>query len=187
MEKNKIGARTFLYPMPTLLVGANVNKKSNFLVVAYAGIVNHHPPMIEIALGKAHYTNAGIKENKTFSVNMPSEDMVRATDYCGLVSGKRVDKSTVFKTFYGGLKTAPMIEECPLNLECKLVDTLSYGGNEMFIGEIIEAYTDERYLTDGLPDISKMRPIIFSMHDNNYWKLGEHLGGAWHIGRDYKA
>ncbi len=185
MKKMKISSRTYLYPMPTLLLGADVNGKANFMVVAYSGIVNHYPPMIEVASGKGHYTNIGIKENKTFSINHPSDDMLKVTDYCGLVSGKRVDKSKIFKAFYGELKTAPMIEECPLNLECKLKDTLSYGGNEIFIGEIVEAYSDDRYLTNNLPDISKIKPIIFSMHDNNYWKLGEHLGKAWSIGKDY--
>ncbi len=143
--------------------------------------------MIEITLGKRHYTNTGIKENGTFSVNIPSEEMVTVTDYCGIVSGKDIDKSPLFETFYGRLKTAPMIRECPINLECKLVQTLEFSGmNEIFIGEIVEAYAEEKYLTNGLPDIKKVKPIIFSMHDNNYWKIGEHLGRAWSIGKEFK-
>jgi len=188
MEKIAIGAKTFLYPMPTTLVGANVRGKPNFLTVAYCGIVQHRPAMIAVESSKTHYTNAGIKENGTFSVNIPSEEMVRITDYCGIVSGKTVDKSTLFETFYGTLGTAPMIKECPINLECKLVQTLDYGGTgEIFIGEIVEAYSEERYLTNGLPDIKKIKPIIFSMHDNNYWKIGEHLGRAWNIGKNFKS
>ena len=188
MEKIAIGAKTFLYPMPTTLVGANVRGKPNFLTVAYCGIVQHSPAMIAVESSKTHYTNAGIKENGTFSVNIPSEEMVKITDYCGIVSGKTVDKSTLFETFYGTLGTAPMIKECPINLECKLVQTLDYGGTgEIFIGEIVEAYSEERYLTNGLPDIKKIKPIIFSMHDNNYWKIGEHLGRAWNIGKNFKS
>ena len=187
MEKNKLGARTFLYPMPTTLVGANVNGKPNYLTIAYCGIVQHSPAMIAVTLGKPHYTNAGIKENGTFSVNIPSAEMVKITDYCGLFSGSKVDKSKLFETFYGKLKTAPMIRECPVNLECKLVQTLDFGGtNEVFIGEIVEAYAEEQYLTDGLPDLKKINPIVFSMHDNNYWTVGEHLGKAWKIGREFK-
>ena len=186
MEKIKIGAKTFLYPMPITLVGANVVGKPNFLTIAYCGIVQHNPAMIAVTLGKAHYTNAGIKENKTFSVNIPSEEMVVITDYCGIVSGKNVDKSILFTTFYGELKTAPMIRECPINLECKLAQTLDFGGiDEIFIGEIVEAYAEGKYLTNGLPDIKKIKPIIFSMHDNNYWKIGDHLGRAWNIGREF--
>jgi len=187
MKKLEIGAKTFLYPMPTTLVGANVRGKPNYLTVAYCGIVNYKPPAISVALGKAHYTNIGIKENGTFSVNMPSEAMVKITDYCGLVSGHKVDKSGLFETFYGKLATAPMIKECPLNLECKLMQTLELAmGGEVFIGEIVAAYSEERYLTDGLPDIKKMNPIIFSMHDNNYWSVGDHLGRAWNIGKERK-
>jgi flavin reductase (DIM6/NTAB) family NADH-FMN oxidoreductase RutF len=187
MNKIEIGAKTFLYPMPTTLVGANIAGKPNYLVVAYCGIVNHSPPAISIALGKAHYTNIGIKENRTFSVNIPSEKLVKITDYCGLVSGHKVDKSDLFETFYGKLETAPMIRECPLNLECNLIQTVELSIDEVFIGEIVAAYSEDRYLTDNLPDIKKMKPIIFSMHDNSYWKVGEHLGSAWNVGKELKS
>lgn len=186
MEKIEIGAKTFLYPMPTTLVGANVGGKPNYLTIAYCGIMDHHPPLISVALGKTHYTNMGIKENGTFSVNIPSAEMVKITDYCGLVSGHKADKSGLFETFYGKLKTAPMIKECPLNLECKVVRSLEFVIDQAFIGEIVAAYSEERYLTDGLPDIKKMEPILFSMHDNNYWRIGEHLARAWNIGKEFK-
>ena len=187
VRKKKIGADTYLYPMPTTIVGANVNNKANFLAIAYCGIVQHNPPMISVAIGKQHYTNQGIKKNKTFSVNIPSEEMVKVTDYVGIKSGKTIDKAQLFELFYGELETAPMIKEAPLNLECKLIKTLDFGGmNEIFIGEIIETYAEEEILTRGLPDIKKIKPILFSMHDNNYWKVGEHLGQAWSIGFEYE-
>ena len=186
-NKMKIGARTFLYPMPTVLVGANVEGKPNYLTVAYCGIVNHRPPMLAVSLHKSHHTNLGIKENGTFSVNLPSTTMVKVTDHVGIVSGRDEDKSNLFENFYGDLGTAPMIAECPLNLECKLVQILNLGGtNELCIGEIVETYTREAFLTNGLPDIQKLDPIIFSMHDNHYWKLGNYLGPAWSIGKDFK-
>jgi flavin reductase (DIM6/NTAB) family NADH-FMN oxidoreductase RutF len=183
----KIGARTFLYPMPTVLVGANVEGKPNYLTAAYCGIVNHQPPMLAVSLHKSHHTNPGIRENGTFSVNIPSTSMVKITDYVGIVSGNELDKSHLFENFYGTLGTAPMIAECPLNLECKLAQVLNLGGtNELYIGEIVETYTQEQFLTNGLPDIKKLDPIIFSMHDNRYWKVGDCLGPAWSIGKDFK-
>ncbi|MEM3586879.1 MAG: flavin reductase family protein, partial [Candidatus Jordarchaeaceae archaeon] len=142
--------------------------------------------LISISLNKAHYTNQGIKENKTFSVNIPSAEMAIVTDYCGLFSGSKIDKSTIFVTFYGKLKTAPMIMECPLNLECKLVQTLEFPVDEVFIGEIVSVYSEKQYLTNGLPDIKKINPLVFSMHDNNYWKIGEKVGQAWNIGKKFK-
>ncbi|MCM8773575.1 MAG: flavin reductase family protein [Candidatus Omnitrophica bacterium] len=187
MSKNKIGANTYLYPMPVTIVGANVNGKANFVTVAYCGIVQHKPPMISVTLSKSHYTNLGIKENNTFSVNIPSRDMVSVTDYIGLNSGRDIDKSKLFKIFYGKLKTAPLIEEAPLNLECKLIQCLDYGGSgEIFMGEIVEVYIEEGMLTEGLPDIEKIKPFIFSMHDGNYWEVGKRIAKAWDIGKIYK-
>ena len=184
--KQAIGAKTCLYPMPCVLVGANVQGKPNYLTVAYCGIVQHQPPMLAITLNKRHYTNAGIVENGTFSVNIPSASMVEVTDYCGLVSGRQHDKSALFDTFYGMLGTAPMIRACPLSLECKLREQLDVGGtNDIFIGEIIEVYADERVLTNGVPDIRKIDPIIFSMYDNNYWRIGPHLARAWSVGKEF--
>ncbi|MFX0202911.1 MAG: flavin reductase [Candidatus Hodarchaeota archaeon] len=101
MKKIAIGTKTFLYPMPTTLVGANVHGKQNYLVIANCGIMNHNPPIILMVLNKRHYINDGIKENSTFSVNISSVDMVKITDNCGLFSGNKVDKSQLFETFYG--------------------------------------------------------------------------------------
>ena len=186
MNKKEIGAKPFLYPMTITIIGANVNGKPNYIPIAYIGIVQHSPALIALGMGKAHYTNQGIKENGTFSVNLPSQEMLKVTDYIGIYSGKKIDKSELFTNFYGELKTAPMIEECPLNLECKLVEALDLGGtNEIFIGEIVAVYAEEKYLMKDLPDIKKIKPIAFSMHDNNYWAIGDHLGKAWSIGRTY--
>lgn len=186
MDKKSIGAKTFLYPMPTTLVGALVDGKPNYLAAAYCGIVNHAPPYISVSLSKTHHTNRGIREHGVFSVNMPSADMHEITDYCGLVSGAKADKSNLFETFYGKLETAPMIAECPLNLECRMVQILEYSPDHVFIGEIVEAYAAEKYLTDGLPDITKMDPLIFSMHDLNYWRIGAHVARAFHCGKNFK-
>ena len=110
--------------------------------------------------------------------------MLEVTDYCGIVSGKKADKSDIFRSFYGKLGKAPMIHECPVNLECRLVDTLDFGGgSEVFIGEILESYAEEKYFCNGIPDVEKIEPIVFSMYDNNYWGIGEHLGKAWYSGK----
>jgi flavin reductase (DIM6/NTAB) family NADH-FMN oxidoreductase RutF len=187
MSKNKIRPGPYLYPMPIVLVGANYKGKPNFMPIAWVSIVEHQPPMISISAHQSHYTNQGIKESKTFSVNTPSVDMVVAMDYCGIKSGKEIDKSKVFNVFYGDLKSAPMIKEAPLNLECKVVNIIDIKkGHEIFIGEIINAYAEDEIMKGAIPDISKLQPIIFSMNDNNYWKLGEQIGRAWSIGKKYK-
>ena len=114
--------------------------------------------------------------------------MVKLTDYLGLKSGKEVDKSNLFEIFFGDLKTAPMIKDAPVNLECELVKTINIEkSHDIFIGEILNAYSEDKYLTNGIPDIQKMQPFVFSMNDNNYWNIGEHIGRAWSIGKDYNA
>ncbi len=187
MDKINLGSTIPAYPMPVSLVGAHVDGKPNFLAVAWFTMVSYKPPRIAIALGKGHYTNPGIKENKTFSVCLPSEDMAEITDYCGIVSGKKNDKSEIFDLFYGELNTAPMIRDCPLNMECTLVEIVESSLNEIFIGEIVGTYTEERFLTDGKSDFKKIKPLILSQPDTSYWRLGEPLAKAWSIGKKYKA
>jgi flavin reductase (DIM6/NTAB) family NADH-FMN oxidoreductase RutF len=173
--------------MPVSLVGAYVNGKPNFMAVAWFTMASYKPPRIAITLGKGHYTNPGIRENKTFSVCLPSEDMVEITDYCGIVSGKKTDKSEIFDLFYGELKTAPLIRDCPLCMECKLVEIVESGPNEIYIGEIIGTYTEDKFLTDGKLDFRKMKPLILSQPDTSYWRLGEQVAMAWNIGKKYKV
>jgi flavin reductase (DIM6/NTAB) family NADH-FMN oxidoreductase RutF len=150
-------------------------------------MASYKPPRIAITLGKGHYTNPGIKENNAFSLCLPSEDMVEITDYCGIVSGKKTDKSEIFDLFYGELKTAPLIRDCPLCVECKLVDIVESASNEIYIGEIVGTYTEDRFLTDGKLDFSKMKPLILSQPDTSYWRLGKQVAKAWNIGKKYKA
>ena len=105
--KKKIGNQNVLYPTPVTVVGALVNGKINFLNIAHVGILNAKAPhLISLGMGKMHHTNAGIRENKTFSVNILSQEQMVEADYVGLVSGTRTDKSGVFETFFGELKTA---------------------------------------------------------------------------------
>lgn len=182
MEKQEIGIEAIFYPMPCALVGANVGGKPNYLTVAWFSMVNFKPPYIAIALGNIHYTNPGIKENGAFSVNIPSTDMAEVTDYCGIASGRKYDKAKYFRTFYGKLKTAPMIEECPYNLECRLVQTVELPADELFIGEIVAAYSDARFLTDGMPNMKKINPLILSMPESTYLTVGERVGKAWEMG-----
>jgi flavin reductase (DIM6/NTAB) family NADH-FMN oxidoreductase RutF len=186
MEKINLGSTIPAYPMPVSLVGTLINGKPNFMAVAWFTMVSHKPPRIAIALGKGHFTNPGIKENQTFSICLPSEEMVAVTDYCGIVTGKKTDKSEIFDVFYGELKTAPLINECPLSMECKVVDTVVSGLNEIFIGEIVGTYTEEKFMKEHKLDFTKMKPIILSQPDTAYWSLGEPIAKAWSIGKKFK-
>ena len=183
--KTEAGAKNCLYPLPTTIIGALVDEKPNFITMAHVGIMD--PCSVSLGMNKIHYTNRGIKENETFSINLPSIDLVEKTDYCGLVSGKTVDKSNIFKIFYGKLEKAPMIEECPINMECKLLKTVDFPNHDIFIGEVVNTFYDDVILTDGKPDIAKLKPLLFAMHDQSYWGIGEKIAKAWYIGKDMKC
>ncbi len=186
MEKKQIGAKSYINPMPVTLVGANVSGKPNYLTIASCNMMCSKPPIVFVSLVKTRHTATGIRENNTFSINMPSANMAKVTDYCGITSGHKVDKSRLFTTFYGKLGNAPMIEECTVNMECKVLQTLQYGRDDIFIGEVVAAYAEEKYLTNGLPDMRKVAHFTYSLNDDNYWALGEHLGKAYSIGKDFK-
>ena len=173
-------------PMPVALVGALVGGKPNFMAVGWLTRVNHQPPMLAVALNKQHHTPKGIIENGTFSACFPNVAMAQITDYCGVVSGRKADKSELFEVFYGETETAPMIAECPLNIECKLVQTVELPSNNLYIGEIVNAYSEERFMTDGKLDFQKLDPLLLTMPDNNYWSFGENVGKAWKDGAALK-
>ena len=179
----RIDNNVSIYPMPVVLAGAVVGGQANFLAVGWISRVNSRPPMLAMALNKTHHTNGGIREHKEFSINIPDVDLLEKVDYCGLVSGREADKSKLFDVFYGKLRSAPLIRECPLSLACTLVEMVSLPSNDLFIGEIVEAYAEENALTAGSPDITKMQPFTLTMPDNTYWKIGGRAGKAWDAGR----
>jgi len=183
MEKIKFGPQTLLYPMPAVLVGANINEKPNFMTAAWCAIAAQKPPAVSVAIRKERYTLEGVRENGTFSINVPSTDMVKKTDYCGVYSGKKNDKSQIFKTFYGTLTTAPLIQECPLNLECKVMHYLEVGSHTLVVGEIIETYLSEDCLTNGKVDPAKIDPLIYIPGTIKYHRLGEDIASAFKVGK----
>jgi flavin reductase (DIM6/NTAB) family NADH-FMN oxidoreductase RutF len=186
MEKIKVDRNAFVYPMPVVLVGSMVDNRPNFMTVAWVNRVNFQPPMLAVAIGLKQYTNEGITAHRTFSVNIPSADLVEKVDYCGMVSGRNQDKSKVFEIFQGELPNTPMIKDCPLTMECKVFKTVDLPADYLYIGEIVNAYSENRYLTAGKPDVHKINPFVLTMPDNHYWKIGPAAGMAWSIGKSYK-
>lgn len=127
------------------------------------------PQYISMSLARTHYSNKGIKERRQFSVNIPSEDLVVQTDYCGIVSGKRTDKSDLFELFHSELEHTPMISTCPVCMECRLERIIEFPTHEVFVGEIVETHCDEDVLVSGKIDLAKVKPILFDMSSRKYW------------------
>jgi len=183
MEKITLGPMPYMSVMPTLLVGVNVKGKPNYMTAAWATVACMAPPMVCVAINKVRHTVKGIEENKTFSLNIPSAKLAVETDHCGLVSGAHEDKSDVFKSYYGKLKTAPLAGECPVNIECKLFKSVDCGSHLLYIGEIVEIHANKSCLTDGKLDVAKVDPIVYAQ--STYWTFGEEIEKAFSAGKKY--
>ena len=173
----------FCLPWTQTILGTHLEGKVNFMALDWLTRVNYNPPMLGICVNKNNASHAAILTTGEFSVNVPSVDMVEVTDYTGLVSGKLVDKSGLFEVFYGKLKSAPMIAECPITMECKVTETVDLPTNYFFIAEITNIYSEEKFLTDGKPDAKKIHPFLLTMPDNRFWSIGECIGKAWDAGK----
>lgn len=182
--KKQLPAVNLLYPMPIALIGAVCDGRVNYLPIAHLGIIDFNH--LSASLGRVHFTNHGIRETGVFSLNLPTAELVEKVDYCGLVSGKNTDKSEVFTTFTGATG-APMIEECPVNMECRVVQVLEQERHEVFIGRIEASYVEEKIIHDGAADLTKIHPLLFAMNDKGYWSLGPRLADAWRVGKKLKG
>jgi flavin reductase (DIM6/NTAB) family NADH-FMN oxidoreductase RutF len=163
MSKVKLGPKQLLTPEPTILVGTYYDSKPNFITVGRASSTSAQPPTMSVAIRNTRYSLKGFKQNMTFSVNIPSIDMVKETDYCGIVSGSKYDKvkECRLNVFYGNLKTAPLIEQCPINIECEIIHIIDLGSHSLIIGKIIESYISADCFTNDIPDIEKITTLCF--------------------------
>jgi len=185
--KKSIGAKTIVYPTPVFIVGTyDRDGRPNAMNAAWAGICCSSPPCLSIALRKATYTYGNIVEQKAFTVSIPSQDFVREADYFGIATGRTEDKFLIagLTPEKSELVNAPYVKEFPLSLECKLLHTLEIGLHTQFIGEILDVKADEAVLgDDGLPQIEKIKPLIFSPSNPSYYGLGEYIGKAFSLGK----
>ena len=185
--RKSIGAKTIVYPTPVFIVGTyDKDGRPNAMNAAWAGICCSSPPCVSIALRKATYTYGNIVEQKAFTISIPSQDFVREADYFGIATGRTEDKffTAGLTPEKSDLVNAPYVKEFPLSLECKLLHTLEIGLHTQFIGEILDVKAEENVLgDDGLPQIEKIKPLIFSPSNQSYYGLGEYLGKAFSLGK----
>ncbi len=186
MVKAMITPQSLIGVTPTVLVGAVVDDKPNFMAVAWCGVANSSPPMVTVSIRAQRYTFRGIIKTREFSVNVPSTDQVKEVDYCGMSSGSKVDKIAVcgFKIFYGNLKNAPLIEQCPVNLACKVEQIIELGTHQLVIGKVEETHVTDRCLKAGRPDFRQINPFVFGTGiPAEYYSCTESIGRAFSIGR----
>ena len=189
VKKVQFGPQKLVVPRPTFLVGAVVNGKPNFITIGGGGLANGEPPMICLPIRHHQYTLQGILGNRAFSINYPSVEQVKETDFCGMVSGRNVDKVAVckFNIFYGKVEKAPLIEQCPVNLECTLMHTLNLGSHMLVIGQVEECHVNEDCLTDGKPDARKINAMVFDIEQGLYLAIGGIVAKAFSAGKELKG
>ncbi|MGE5422618.1 MAG: flavin reductase family protein [Ignavibacteriales bacterium] len=163
---------TLLYPVPVVLVSCIGHEgTANIITIAWVGTVCSDPPMLSISIRPSRYSHKLITETREFVVNIPSADILDATDYCGIVSGRDVDKFTVtgLTPEPASKVKAPLIKECPMNMECVVRQILNLGAHDMFIAEIVAVHQEEEVLdSHGHLDVQKARPVVYN-GAGQYW------------------
>jgi flavin reductase (DIM6/NTAB) family NADH-FMN oxidoreductase RutF len=177
----------FCLPWTQTILGTHLEGRVNYMALDWLTRVNFKPAMLGICVNKGNASHGALVETGEFSINIPSADMVSITDYTGLVSGKRTDKSGLFEVFYGDLAAAPMIQECPLNIECRVTQNVDLPTNSFFIAEIVNIFCDENFMTASKPDVAKIKPFLLTMPDNRFWAIGDCIGKAWHEGKGFRS
>ncbi len=190
--KTSFGPQKVLFPMPTSLVVTGTMDKANIVTIAWVTLLTSSPPTLGISVGTKGFSGNEILKNKHFTVNIANADNMVEADFCGITSGKDVDKfsKTGFTKMESNHVPSPIIKECPLNLECKLIKSSIVGTTNHFIGEILEVHMDTDKLRDankyGSFDIEAMNPLIYIGGAREYRKIGEKIGDAYQIGKSLK-
>ena len=168
---------TFLYPLPVVMVSCGNMERSNIITVAWTGIMNTDPAMVYISVRPTRYSYNIIKESGEFVINLTTENLAYATDWCGVKTGAQVDKFKEMNLTKEPAKfvKCPMIKESPVSVECKVKEIKELGTHHMFVAEVLGINADEKYIDEkGAFDISKCDLIAYS--NGNYYSLDKKIG-----------
>ena len=180
MAKRRIGAIPYLYPVPIVLVGTTVGGRANYATVGDCAIMGIRPAVVTISLGESAFTTRGLVESRAFSINVPTTQMLPLVDYFGSVSGKDVDKSALVESVPGTIPDVPLLADCPVNLECRIVEECTVEHRHIFIASVVETHVTEEYMmkVDGrsrIAPVPELDPILYAL-DNTYYCVGKAIG-----------
>lgn len=167
---------TLLAPIPPVLVGVGDSQKPNVFTVAWTGIINSKPPKTYISVRPERYSYNFIKKSGEFTINLPSCDLVNAVDICGVKSGKKIDKFKETKLKYekGEIINAPIVTSCPINLECRIFESIDLGSHTMFMADILNVHVNEN-LIDQNGRLMIEKANLLSYAHGHYFSLGKSL------------
>lgn len=177
MSKITWKSGTFIYPLPAVMVTSGNMEKSNIITVAWTGILNTNPAIVYISVRPTRYSYELIKKQKEFVINLTNEKLAYATDWCGVKSGKDVDK---FKQMNltkekANFVKCPMIKESPVTIECKVKEVRNLGSHDLFMAEVLSIDADEKYIDEkGAFDISKCNLVAYA--NGRYFEMGKQIG-----------
>ncbi|PKQ64298.1 flavin reductase [Labilibaculum filiforme] len=178
MTKQHWKPGTMVYPLPAVMVSCgNTPENYNIITIAWTGTICSDPAMCYISVRKNRHSHNIIKESGEFVINLTTKDLAYATDWCGVKSGKDFDKFKEMKLTPGKSKeiSAPIIEESPLSIECKVTQIIELGSHDMFMAEVVNVQADERYINEkGEFSLAKSGPLVYS--HGHYFELGNLVG-----------
>lgn len=177
MSKVQWKGGTFIYPIPAVMVSCGTMEESNIITVAWTGILNTNPAMCYISVRPERYSHDIIKENGEFAINLTTRELAYATDWCGVKSGRDVDKFKEMKLTKekANIISVPLIKESPVSVECKVKEIVPLGSHDMFVAEIVAIDADEKYIDEkGAFDISKCDLIAYA--NGGYYPLESKIG-----------
>lgn len=178
MAKQSWKPGNMLYPLPVVMVSASDKEgRDDIITVAWAGTVCTNPPMVSVSIRPERYSYHMIRETGEFVINLTTEKLAFATDYCGVRSGRDVDKfkETGLTREKADKVRAPMIGESPVNIECRVRKVEELGSHHMFIAEVVAVHADEAYMDEKKRfDLNRAKPIVYSH--------GEYLGTGRKLG-----
>lgn len=168
---------TLLAPLPAVLVSCGTMEKANVFTVAWTGIINTHPTMTYISVRPSRHSYSMIKESGEFVINLTTSAMVHSVDFCGVRSGKTVDKLGVCRLHKEPASqiSAPLIAESPLSLECRVTEIKPLGTHDMFLAEVVAVDIDERYI-DSKGKLNLQQAGLMSYAHGEYFATGRKLG-----------
>ncbi len=176
MAKVSLKPGTYLYPVPAVMVTCGPLDKPNIITLAWVGTVCSDPPMVGISMRPSRYSHGLVKQYGEFAVNLPTAELVRATDHCGVVSGRKVDKfaQTGLTPMPAKAIATAIIAECPVNIECRVAQVLSLGSHDLFLAEVVAVQADESVLHGQREvDLTRAEPLVYG--SGRYWSLGQLL------------
>ena len=177
MSKVQWKGGTFIYPIPAVMVSCGTMEESNIITVAWTGILNTNPAMCYISVRPERYSHDIIKENGEFAINLTTRQLAYATDWCGVKSGRDVNKFKEMKLTKekANIISVPLIKESPVSVECKVKEIVPLGSHDMFVAEIVAIDADEKYIDEkGAFDISKCDLIAYA--NGGYYPLEKKIG-----------